>query len=156
MQVGAKERKRRLGHFEALCREHGLKVTHQRREIFKELTRREQQHADAETVFRRVRRRLPTLSLDTVYRTLALLEARGLVRRVALASNPAVFDANPEEHCHFVCRRCGRVDDLPLQDGGIRRLSRGREDVGRIERVDVHFGGLCRTCLKKERGKGDA
>ena len=51
--------------------------------------------------------RVPTISLDTVYRTVATLADLGLVRRVALTPGPARYDANTTRHHHFVCTRCG-------------------------------------------------
>ena len=67
--------KRRVAEFVAACRRQGVKATHQRTEILRELAGTEE-HPDAETIHERVRQRIPALSLDTVYRTLKLLEAR--------------------------------------------------------------------------------
>jgi len=59
----------RLQTFMARCRAVGLKVTPQRSEIFRQLTASDE-HPDAETIFRRVRNRLPAISFNTVYQTL--------------------------------------------------------------------------------------
>jgi len=69
---------RRLEHLSTTVREAGIKLTHQRLEIFRELAKTEE-HPDAETLFRAVEVRVPTVSLDTVYRTLWMLRDLGLV-----------------------------------------------------------------------------
>jgi len=68
----------RLERFKAAARRAGIRLTHQRLEIFREVAATEE-HPDAETVFRGIRKRVPTVSLDTVYRTLWLLEDLGLI-----------------------------------------------------------------------------
>ena len=62
------------------CRDAGIKATHQRQEIYVELAHTEE-HPDAETVFRRVRLRIPTISFDTVYRNLRTLEEHGVIQK---------------------------------------------------------------------------
>ena len=55
-----------------------MKLTHQRMEIFREVARTAD-HPDAQTVYERVRKRVPAVSLDTVYRNLWLLSDLGLL-----------------------------------------------------------------------------
>ena len=67
-------------------------------------------HPTAEAIHRLVRRRLPRVSLGTVYRNLRLLVAEGLVKEV---SGPhARFDGNTSDHHHFTCLVCGRIADV--------------------------------------------
>ena len=88
MAVSAKELQRRIEGFTALCRAEGLKVTHQRTEIYRELARTDE-HPDALAIYRRVRRRIPSISFDTVYRALRLLENKGVIRRVGTPADSA-------------------------------------------------------------------
>ena len=92
--------KRRLRHLEVVAREAGLKITHQRLEIFRELAGTEE-HPDAETIFRAVQLRMPTVSLDTVYRTLWMLHDLGLVKTLGPQRHGVRFDANLDRHHHF-------------------------------------------------------
>ena len=78
MKVDTREVEERMAHFESVCRRQEIKLTHQRIEVFREIAQTGD-HPDAEQVFKRVRERLPTVSLDTVYRTLWLLNDLGLV-----------------------------------------------------------------------------
>ena len=76
MKIKAKELERRSKAFSNACRRYGLKSTYQRAEIYRELASTEE-HPDVETIYARVRSRIPAVSLDTVYRTLRLLEKKG-------------------------------------------------------------------------------
>jgi Fur family peroxide stress response transcriptional regulator len=138
----------RMDAFMEMCRQSGVKATHQRREIFREVARTEE-HPDAETVFRRVRRRIPTVSLDTVYRTLALLEERRLVSRLEAFAGRARFDANTDAHHHLVCIRCGEVRDF--QDEQMDHLG-APEHVrpwGEVRSVHVQLRGVCSACSSR-------
>ena len=69
MKIEQKEIDRRMNRFVQSCRKAGAKLTHQRMEIYREVAQTGD-HPDAEKVYQGVRERLPTLSQDTVYRTL--------------------------------------------------------------------------------------
>jgi len=82
MPVPQSEVERRVEVLSRALREQGLRLTHQRLEIVREIAASDE-HPRAETVFRHVRTRVPTVSLDTVYRTLGTLVDHGLVRQVS-------------------------------------------------------------------------
>jgi len=140
---------RRLEAFAETCRRRGLKLTHQRTEVFRELTAGAE-HPDAETIYRRVSRRIPSISRDTVYRTLATLEEHGLVRRAEMLAGSARFDANMDRHHHFVCNRCGRVYDFYSEAFDEIALPRALSDLGRIELCHVQLRGICADCARAE------
>lgn len=138
----------RLAAFVAVCRRAGLRLTRQRTEIYRELAKTEE-HPDAETIFRRVRRRLPAVSFDTVYRTLRTLEDAGIVARVGPRLDRARFDANMGQHHHFVCTRCGLIRDF--ESAAFDPL-RAPADIGRFgspESVHVEVRGLCAACRQR-------
>ena len=86
---------KKLENFETACRESGLKVTHQRLEIFRELAAADD-HPTAETLYNRLQKVMPTLSLDTVYRTLTTFEEHDLISRVQTTESHARFEAEME------------------------------------------------------------
>jgi Fur family transcriptional regulator, peroxide stress response regulator len=92
-------------------RARGARPTRQRRAIFSALWQRID-HPTAETLYRAVRRRIPGLSLATVYTTLEVLVEAGLAGRFAGADGVAHYDARTDEHDHRRCLGCGRIDDL--------------------------------------------
>ncbi len=149
MAVPEIEVERRIISFSQALRESGLRLTHQRLEVVREIARSEV-HPDTETVYRRVRTRVPTISLDTVYRTLATLEGLGLVARVDATPGPARYDANLHQHHHFVCVRCGLIRDVyhPPFDGLEAPDLAG--ELGKVESVRVQMRGLCKECQGSE------
>jgi Fe2+ or Zn2+ uptake regulation protein len=91
-------------------------------------------HPTAETVHARVRRKLPHVSLGTVYRNLQKLAATQQVRMVQLADRAVRYDGMLEAHDHFLCERCGMVTDL------VRR-GRTRPDWSALRRAGYEVGG---------------
>src|SRR5882724_8147083 len=94
---------------DAALRARGLRLTGPRRVVL-EVLRGTDAHPTAESVHRLVRRRLPRVSLGTVYRNLRLLVAEGLAAEIP--GPHARFDANMDAHHHFTCVRCGRIVDV--------------------------------------------
>lgn len=136
-----------LDRFEHVCRDRGLRITHQRVEIFKELVRATE-HPTAEYIFNRVRKRLSMISLDTVYRTLGTFEEHGLIKRVHLVDNTARFDINLDKHHHLVCSRCGRIEDFYWEDFDSLQLPDALKKWGEIDSRHVEVRGLCSKCRK--------
>lgn len=126
-------------------RSHGLKVTNQRTEIIREIVRTTD-HPDVETVHRRVRERVPAVSLDTVYRTMAALCDRGLINRIMSDSGRARYDGDVTRHNHFICDVCERIIDIDSSDRGGFRATDRLAEVGVVKRVEVLFRGQCNQC----------
>ena len=136
---------KRLARFEDTRKQKGLRVTQQRREIFRTVAQ-SSAHPSAESVFVAVRKKMPNVSLDTVYRTLASLEEMDLLMRVGLSSK-ARFDGDLRPHCHFVCTRCGEVYDIFPQPGEAPLpLPGGAREMGEVRQVNVQLRGICKKC----------
>jgi Fur family peroxide stress response transcriptional regulator len=125
----------------------GVRVTHQRLEVFREVAR-SGDHPDAETVFRGVRERLPTISLDTVYRTLWLLIDLGLITTLGLPRERYRFDGNMRPHHHFVCTKCGMTGDFYSHELDQLDVPDAVNELGVPQRIQVEVRGLCRRCLQ--------
>jgi Fe2+ or Zn2+ uptake regulation protein len=91
----------------------GLRCTRQREAVYGYL-RSVTCHPTAEQVFAAVRRRLPHISLATVYKSLDALVSAGVAARLADGAGPARYDGRSDAHYHFRCARTGEVVDLPL------------------------------------------
>ena len=150
MKIKKKEIEQRMKHFETVCRDEGIKLTHQRIEIFREVAQTGD-HPNAEQVFQRVRNRIPTVSLDTVYRTLWLLNDHGLVETLGSSRERTRFDANLNSHHHFVCGHCGFTRDFYSNDLDNIRLPDSVDSYGEIEATHVEVRGVCRKCVEKGR-----
>ena len=121
--------------------------TRQRKVILEELSKTTA-HPTAVQLYGAVRRRLPKISLGTVYRNLELLARTGRIVKLELAGAEIRFDADLRPHDHIRCVSCGRVDDLAgpppeIPVGGSRDFG-GYEVIGhRLE-----FVGRCPRCRK--------
>jgi Fur family transcriptional regulator, peroxide stress response regulator len=130
----------------AMVQSRGLKMTPQRRMIVQYL-QAAAHHPTAEEVLRAVNRKFPMTSRATVYNTLNWLKEAGMVREV-YEGGSVRFDPNTGHHHHFVCRRCGRVEDVECDLVGAMNVCPlpGRQ---KVEQVEVTLRGLCAPCQKK-------
>jgi Fur family peroxide stress response transcriptional regulator len=149
---------KRIAEFLEVCRRQGIKATHQRIEILRELAGSEE-HPDAETIFARVRQRIPAISFDTIYRTLRLFEDRGVITRMGAMRDRARFDANTDRHHHFVCTDCGMICDFYSDTMDRLPVPRDVSEMGIVKGVYVELRGICRKCkqktMKAEDQKGE-
>lgn len=138
--------------FVNLCRKLGIRGTPQRVVIFKELSAT-QEHPAAETIYESVKKTLPTISLNTVYKTLAFLESRRLVWTVATVGGRARYDATTSPHYHFICHSCKSVTDIFSKGDGAFCPPKEAMKLGAIKTVNVQLHGMCNCCIQKKENK---
>lgn len=121
--------------------------TRQRQVILEELGKLKS-HPTAPALYELVRRRLPSISLGTVYRNLELLSATGHAVKLELGGAQARFDGNTQPHDHIRCTRCGRVDDLePLVLDAFTPA--GHDWAGyEVQGRRLEFFGVCPQCRR--------
>jgi Fur family peroxide stress response transcriptional regulator len=132
----------------------GLRRTEQRREVYAILAR-ELDHPTAQDVYLLAKRRLPEISLATVYNCLEALVSCGLARRVQVDPAAGRYCPNMSEHGHFYCERCGSIFDVKVDTrrlGGSASLPKGFRATG----FDVSMRGLCSACGNGVGAKGSA
>ncbi|HOX39765.1 MAG TPA: transcriptional repressor [Candidatus Brocadiia bacterium] len=122
-----------------------IKLTEQRRVILEEL-RKVRTHPSADAVYDLVRKRLPRISLGTVYRNLEAMSERGMIRKLGGCQCQMRFDADVTNHYHVRCLKCGRVDDVAVETCEVlERALRERSDYA-ILGHHVEFIGFCPSC----------
>jgi len=151
VKIEGKEVERRLERFKAAARGAGIKLTHQRLEIFRAVAS-SLEHPNAEAVYRAVQATTPTVSLDTVYRTLWLLKDVGLLTTLGPRQDSVRFDANVEDHHHYVCTRCGLVRDFESEDLNALKIPDTVNQFGRVVSAHVEVRGICDRCAKQPSG----
>jgi Fur family peroxide stress response transcriptional regulator len=138
-----------MGSFEKVCKSKGLRITHQRTEIFRMLIQNPN-HPTTEDIFNQVRKHLSTISLDTVYRTIGTFEEYGLIRKVHHIDNTTRFDHNLSTHHHLVCTQCGKIEDFYWPDFDRMKPPKSISRWGKIELKHVVIDGICSSCSKKD------
>lgn len=147
--VNSSEIQHRLRQFEALCRERGLPLTVQRRDVLKAVLERDD-HPSADQIYELVKDRIPGLSRTTVYRVLDTLVGLGVIRRLNHPGAGARFDGKIHRHHHLICRQCHRVIDVESRKLDDLRLPPNQRRGFEIEDYSVHFTGVCKTCREDE------
>ena len=133
--------------FEHACKEAGLRLTHQRLEIYSELAVAAD-HPTADTIYQRIRKKIPTISLDTVYRTLATFAHHGLINKIETAESQARFEVKLMRHHHVICRRCNRITDFQWESLDDLSLPAEIDRWGWIENRNVIAYGICTACTE--------
>jgi Fur family ferric uptake transcriptional regulator len=126
------------------------RTTRQLEQVFKAL-QHDHTHPFAHEIYRRVHRKLPRISLATVYRNLHSLVAEGKIRTLLLDEQGARFDPETSPHDHFVCARCGRVIDLFLRRARRIDLSPLAKQGYVVTTHNLTVHGMCQVCAARRR-----
>ena len=104
-----------ISQFRDLCHQHGWAVTHQRQIIFETLMAMPG-HPSPEEVFERVRKKIPAISLATVYKTIHTFLDSGIFGEVSIHHRSLRVDRNIRAHHHLVCTKCKSITDIDDAD----------------------------------------
>src|SRR5438477_2254489 len=108
-------------------------------------------HPTAAEIFEAVNRVDPRSSRATTYNNLRDLVQAGLVREVAVEGRAARFDAKGVRHHHFICDRCGKVEDIDWYD--VRRPASGSLGKRILRECELIFRGLCTKCAPRNASR---
>jgi Fur family ferric uptake transcriptional regulator len=123
----------------------GLRVTKPRLAVLAEVT--EHPHADVESIAAGARKRIGSLSRQTVYDVVYALADLGLLRRIEPAGSPVRFERETgDNHHHLVCRSCGVIVDVECLTGDRPCLQAGENSGYLIDEAEVTFWGVCPQC----------
>ena len=119
----------------------GFRFTPQRQEVYEVLLEK-RDHPTAEEVFIRAKKRMPEISMATVYNCLDALVQSGLARQVTVDRGAARFCPNMQEHCHFYCDTCHGVFDIDLPENSAIALP----PRFKATRFEIAIHGKCPAC----------
>lgn len=130
-------------------REKGYKLTAQRLEIIG-LLARDMTHPGAGDIFRKVRKRVPQISMSTVYYTLNLLKKEGLLRELEFYDRENRYDVTVTDHVNLICNKCGKISDFP---GELPVSAEAVETTTGFQPVRMRFEyyGYCRACRSRRK-----
>jgi Fe2+ or Zn2+ uptake regulation protein len=128
-------------------RKNAMKLTPQRQIIYTFLTGN-RQHPSATDVYRELKPANPSLSFDTVNRTMASFSQKGLIKEISGRGKAKRYDSVTKDHHHFFCLKCGRVFDF---DNDILKKfdSKILKKFGKVLNASLSIEGVCKDCLKK-------
>jgi Fur family transcriptional regulator, peroxide stress response regulator len=124
----------------------GLRCTAQRHAVMAFLLEHTS-HPTAAEIFEAVNRADPRSSRATTYNNLRDLVQAGLVREVAVEGRAARFDAKGVRHHHFICDRCGKVEDMKWYD--VPRPASSSLGKRKLRQYELIFRGLCAKCAPR-------
>ena len=130
------------------CRESGRKVTSQRVTVYKELVR-SKDHPSAEMLHRKIKRTSPSISLDTVNRTLLTLSEMGEASILEGSGDPKRFDGGMERHQHFRCIQCKRIIDFHHKPFDEIKVPAGIGKKFTVLRKTIYLEGICDRCGRR-------
>lgn len=129
----------------ALLREHGVQVTAQRLAVLRAVSAHP--HTTADAVANAARTEIGAISRQSVYDTLAMLEDKGIVRRIQPAGSPALYETRVgDNHHHLICRDCHRLVDVECAAGKRPCLDPVDDHGYQIDEAEVMYWGLCPEC----------
>ncbi len=131
----------------ALCESAGVAFTHQRQVIY-EVLKAMHGHPSPDEVYERVKARIPSVSLATVYKNIHFFLQAGLFREVSLHHGPLRVETNPRPHHHLVCTACKSVTDIDAEDLSFATKARKLRGGFLAQRYAVDVLGLCPDCQK--------
>jgi len=107
-------------------------------------------HPTAEGIYNRVAEMFPEIGLSTVYRNINVLAQQGEIQRLVVPGQAERYDADPTDHYHYLCDKCGRIYDVPMP----YRQSLNEEFAACLgQDVRTHtilLQGVCNACRAAE------
>ncbi len=108
-------------------------------------------HPSAEYIYDILKEANSNISLATVYRNLNKMAHSGRIKKIQGLEDRAHFDHNTFEHYHFICKKCGKIYDIPCEVAP-EIIKKTEKSTGfKIESHDIVFSGVCRECSENER-----
>lgn len=125
-----------------------LRMTHQREVILDELNRNKS-HPTADELYERIKKKLPRVSLATVYRNLEILSEAGLIKKLEISGRQKRFDWDPGDHDHVFCTKCQRIDNIITPSAPALDVEPEQGKGYQITGCRIEFFGLCPSCRKQ-------
>jgi Fur family ferric uptake transcriptional regulator len=122
-----------------------LRKTEPRRIILQEI-RHSKSHPTADDIYEMVKKKVPRVSLGTIYRNLEVLCQEGLIQRIEMGGSQKRFDGHTENHYHFRCLNCGKIEDLT--EGSLEDIEKALAKLSPYEILGhrVELTGRCHPC----------
>jgi Fur family peroxide stress response transcriptional regulator len=134
-----------LKSFRDICHESGIAVTHQRQVLY-EVMKTMHGHPSPEEVYARVKKKVPAISLATVYKNIHLFVESGLFSKVSMHHGSLRVEMNDTAHHHMVCSKCKAITDIGENELGLVAKRNKLPGGFLVERYAVDVIGICAKC----------
>jgi Fur family transcriptional regulator, peroxide stress response regulator len=131
--------------FRELCQENGIAMTHQRQVLY-EVMKTMHGHPSPEEVYAQVKKKVPAISLATVYKNIHLFVESGVFREVSMHHGSLRVEMNDESHHHMVCSKCKAITDIGEKELGLVSKQDKLPGGFLVERYAVDVIGICAKC----------
>jgi len=128
-----------------LLKNYGLKATPQRTVILREIT--EAGHINVENLYEKVKEKLPTTSLATIYKNVHSLVESNLLTELFIEGRKTMYEIDKGYHVHLICSKCGRVDDFFMGSNDLIEFFSTYID-NKITLVTANIYYICNNCIK--------
>ena len=121
----------------------GLKITPQRIAIVELLS--EYGHLSISKLYDLVKQRFPSISLATIYKNVNTMVMSGYLKEVKIIGEDSRYELNCGEHSHLFCKKCGKVEDIELNDSMLKEEINQKSDF-LVDSSFLVFYGYCKEC----------
>ncbi len=128
-----------MKNYKVLLENSDLKTTPQRLAILKELDKKG--HASIEEIYEDIKEMFPSISLATIYKNINALKEENIISEICLHQKPK-FEITKEPHAHFICKVCGKVEDVPMNE----ILSDKADKLYPDSEKEFYIYGICKDC----------
>lgn len=129
-----------------VLRENGYKVTPQRLAVY-EVIDQNKTHPNAESIYKELQPKYPSMSLATVYKTMEIFAKIGVVQVLQCDEESHRYDYNTSPHAHIRCSVCNRVDDVDVDMDALKKLA-AKSTKYKVDGIGLSFTGVCEKCQK--------
>jgi Fur family transcriptional regulator, peroxide stress response regulator len=146
-------RKQALDEFRHRCKEQGLAFTFQRQAIYEAVVD-SREHPTPELIYEQVRKRIPSISLGTIYKNVKTFLDSGVLKEVTVHHGSLRLESNMAPHHHLVCSSCKAIFDIEESAVEPVRFPAGELPAGfSIKQCRVEFAGECKSCQTQAGGR---
>ena len=133
-----------------MLRDHGISITQQRLVVLKSLMEAKG-HPDAQEIYAAVGKQDQVISMATVYNTLNLFAAKGMLTTLEIDGHTLRFDKETQPHGHFQCQSCGAIFNFSVEMEALGDALPGFQ----VTKQDVYLKGICPACQENRQRAGE-
>ncbi len=127
-----------------------MRFSKQRQQVLKTL-QEFPNHPTAEQIYEQVRKKIPTISLGTVYRNLGLLVEQNIIRKFESPGESSIrYDGRNDEHSHLVCMNCNKVYDIDISTFSQLDITLEHNTGFKVQEHDIVLRGICKECRESQ------